>query len=403
MQNQSNITISGNGNILIVDDNIANVKVLSQMLNSKGYNVRAVLEGTLVKAGVMAEPPDLILLDIMMPDISGFEVCSDLKNDPNTQDIPVIFISALQEVQDKITAFEVGGVDYISKPFQIEEVLARVETHLALSSLRQNLENMVAQRTKELQKTNEQLLIEIDTRLKMEKALTSSQRLADLGTLAAGVVHNIKTPLQLITGISRSLLNQMLKLDWEDAENFAKRLQNINESGWKINDILQSMMSYARQTQDTIGSYDLNQIVQDTLLLIEHQLLRLSNVRISTDLGNNLPPINCNRSKMIQVLINLITNARDAMSEGGDIHISTDYDPEKTCFLMQVADNGEGIPSEMHGQIFEAFFTTKSEDEGTGLGLFMVNNIVKELNGEVDLESKPGNGTKFTISIPGIF
>jgi len=127
-------------NILIVDDTPANLRLLSQMLTEKGYLVRPVPDGPLALAAVRAEPPDLILLDIRMPEMNGYEVCERLKAEAQSRDIPIIFISALGDIQDKIRAFTVGGVDYITKPFQFEEVLARVQTHLALRKLQKQLE-----------------------------------------------------------------------------------------------------------------------------------------------------------------------------------------------------------------------------------------------------------------------
>jgi sigma-B regulation protein RsbU (phosphoserine phosphatase) len=131
---------STKGDILVVDDTPANLRLLSKMLNEQGYRVRPVLDGRLALAAAQAKLPDLILLDIRMPDLDGYQVCEQLKDDSRTQDIPIIFISALDAVKDKVKAFTVGGVDYITKPFHIEEVLARVETHLALRKLQEQLE-----------------------------------------------------------------------------------------------------------------------------------------------------------------------------------------------------------------------------------------------------------------------
>ena len=136
--------------ILIVDDTPANLRLLSKMLSEQGYQVRPVPDGPLALAAVRAEPPDLILLDIMMPEMSGYEVCEHLKADAQTRDIPIIFISALDATQDKIKAFTVGGVDYVTKPFQFEEVLARVETHLALRELQKQLQDANEKMEREL-------------------------------------------------------------------------------------------------------------------------------------------------------------------------------------------------------------------------------------------------------------
>jgi sigma-B regulation protein RsbU (phosphoserine phosphatase) len=136
--------------ILIVDDTPANLRLLSQMLTQRGHSVRAVTSGSRALASAKMSVPDLILLDIKMPEMNGYEVCQRLKADPQTHDVPVIFISALDELQDKVHAFGVGGVDYITKPFQVEEVVARVETHLALRRLQEQLENANSKMMREL-------------------------------------------------------------------------------------------------------------------------------------------------------------------------------------------------------------------------------------------------------------
>jgi PleD family two-component response regulator len=129
------------GDILIVDDMPVNLRLLSNMLTEQGYKVRSVINGQMALTATQAAPPDLILLDINMPGMNGYEVCERLKTDEQTRDIPVIFISALDEIHDKVMAFTVGGLDYITKPFQFEEVLARVETHLSLRRLQKQLQD----------------------------------------------------------------------------------------------------------------------------------------------------------------------------------------------------------------------------------------------------------------------
>lgn len=138
------------GDVLVVDDTPANLRLLSQMLTEEGYHVRPVPDGSLALAAVRAEPPDLILLDIRMPGMNGYEVCECLKADDETRDIPVIFISALDAIQDKVRAFSVGGEDYVTKPFHVEEVLARVGTHLALRKLQKQLQDANRRMAQEL-------------------------------------------------------------------------------------------------------------------------------------------------------------------------------------------------------------------------------------------------------------
>jgi signal transduction histidine kinase len=241
------------GTILVVDDTPANVRFLVGMLAENGYTVRPAIDSQSALVGALAEPPDLILLDIQMPNMNGYEFCSKLKASPTTRHIPVIFISALSEVLDKVKAFGVGGVDYIIKPFQVEEVLARVETHLAM----QHLQKSLLQKNQELAQTNEKLGNtlqqlqdkneelaqtngELANTLQQLKAtqeeLIQKEKMAALGQLVAGIAHEINTPLGAIRSSAGNIsesLNQTLEqlpvlfqsLSPEEARNFLALLQ----------------------------------------------------------------------------------------------------------------------------------------------------------------------------------
>src|ERR687885_933884 len=180
-------TDSSKGNILVVDDTPANLRLLVDILTENGYKVRPVPNGKLALSAARGFPPDLILLDIMMPEINGYEVCEKLKADKLTCDIPVIFISAINDVLDKVKSFWCWGVDYISKPFQVEEVLARVGTHLAMSYLQ-----------KSLQTKNEELSTTLEQLKATQSQLIQSEKMALLGQLIAGIGHEINTPLGAI-------------------------------------------------------------------------------------------------------------------------------------------------------------------------------------------------------------
>jgi two-component system, NtrC family, sensor kinase len=201
------------GNILVVDDTPENLRLLVGVLNEKGYQTRPVPHGKLALSAAQLNPPDLILLDILMPEMDGYEVCIQLKADDKTKQIPVIFLTAVNEVVDKVKAFAVGGVDYITKPFQVEEVLARVETHLALVSAYKSL----AAKNVELDSTLQQLK-------STQEELIQSAKMAALGQLIAGIAHEVNNPLSAITSSVRNIA-----IFWSDRlVNFPEFLQKLS-------------------------------------------------------------------------------------------------------------------------------------------------------------------------------
>jgi signal transduction histidine kinase len=240
---------------------------------------------------------------------------------------------------------------------------------------------------------------DITERRRMEVELVESQKLASLGTLAAGIAHEINSPLQIITGQSDGLLRRMEKGELEP-ERLKRGLTDISRSSWRVAEIVRSLLSYGRMSNGKVETLDLNVLVQDTLLLIEHQLRSRSSIFVTTDLAADLPPISCSRNEISQVLINLLTNARDAMPHGGQITVSTRCEDHLQQALIAVADTGKGIAPKIRERIFEPFFTTKSEGEGTGLGLSIVSKIIQDHGGEIRIESIPEEGTTFTIALP---
>ena len=200
----SNLNTTHQGNILVVDDTPENLHLLSGILSKKGYQVRPVPNGKLALSAAQRIPPDLVLLDIMMPDMDGYQVCQQLKADEATKDIPVIFISAINDVMDKVKAFAVGGVDFITKPFQLEEVLARIETHLKICNLQNSL-----------QERNEDLATAIQQLQATQEHLIQSEKMAALGQLIAGIAHEINTPL----GIIGSSIDNIANFWEENLEN----------------------------------------------------------------------------------------------------------------------------------------------------------------------------------------
>lgn len=207
----STLPKTNRANILVVDDTPENLRLLAGILSEKGYQVRPVPNGKLALSAAQKMPPDLVLLDIMMPEMDGYEVCQRLKDSEVTKDIPVIFISAINDVMDKVKAFAVGGVDFITKPFQVEEVLARIDTHLKICSLQQSL-----------QEKNQDLATAIYQLQATQEHLIQSEKMAALGQLIAGIAHEINTPL----GIIGSSIDNIATF-WDD--NLAKMPQFFQE------------------------------------------------------------------------------------------------------------------------------------------------------------------------------
>lgn len=211
----SNLNTTHQGNILVVDDTPENLHLLSGILSKKGYQVRPVPNGKLALSAAQRIPPDLVLLDIMMPDMDGYQVCQQLKADETTKDIPVIFISAINDVMDKVKAFAVGGVDFITKPFQLEEVLARIETHLKICNLQNSL-----------QERNEDLATAIQELQATQEHLIQSEKMAALGQLIAGIAHEINTPL----GIIGSSIDNIANFWEENLENLPQFFQKTSST-----------------------------------------------------------------------------------------------------------------------------------------------------------------------------
>jgi two-component system cell cycle sensor histidine kinase/response regulator CckA len=405
------------GDILIVDDRLANLRLLSNMLTQQGYKVRGVPNGPMALKVADSAPPDLILLDINMPDMSGYEVCEKLKADEKTSDIPIVFISALDEALDKVKAFSVGGIDYITKPFQIEEVLVRVETHLSLRNLQkvlqasnENLERRVKERTAELADTVARLEDQITQRQKeevrrveLETQLHQSQKMEALGLMAGGVAHDFNNVLAVILGYSDILEG----LDCD--EKTRNRILEIKLAANRGAALTSQLLAFSRRQVFRPRVLDLNDSVSNMEKMIDRLVGK--DVRLSLLLAPDLEKVKADPGQMDQVVMNLAVNARDAMPDGGELSLvtfncevseseSTEDWAAGSYVVLKVSDTGTGIDEETQRRIFEPFFTTKEQGKGTGLGLATVHGIVKQSHGHLEVESAIGKGTTFSVHLP---
>ncbi len=410
IKNTEGETMKEQPRILIVDDTPANIKILNDLLRDT-YRVSVATNGADALELISNEPPDLILLDIMMPEMDGYEVCQRLKDNESTRDIPVIFVTAMGEVEDETRGLELGVVDYITKPISPPIVLARIKNHLDLKEIRDNLEDLVAERTKELEDSQEQVI--------------QQEKMAAIGQLAAGVAHEINNPTGYIGSNLNTLHKYIQKIDdffsaqteailslGEEKTAELKTLRKkmkidfivddikdlVSESLEGIDrtkDIVMGLKNISRKDQDVQSMADINECLESTLKVIWNELKYKTTVE--KEYGD-LPKTKCFPQQLSQVFMNLLVNAGHAIEEKGTISIKTRM--EDDSIFVSISDTGCGIAPENLEKIFEAFFTTKEIGQGTGLGMSIASEIIQKHNGEIDVESKVGQGTKFTIKIP---
>ncbi|NEO87162.1 MAG: hybrid sensor histidine kinase/response regulator [Spirulina sp. SIO3F2] len=434
--------------VAIIDDQPANLRLLMNVLESHNYDVRAFPKGTLALEGMKYALPDLILLDIQMPEMNGYQVCEHLKSNPETQDIPVLFISALDEAFDKVQAFEKGGVDYITKPFQAEEVLARVATHLNLSRLTRQLSNtnvaqaeQLATQNQQLQNTVQLLESSIQEVQQTQTQLVQQEKMAALGGLVAGIAHEINNPLNFIIGnlqpaqdYVQDLLNlidlyqQTFPTPGEEIEaesdsmdlgfirqDLPKLLQSMKIGAERIRNISRSLRIFGRGDSDTATQFDLHEVIESTILILKHRLKpsdHRSEIKIQTQYDSQLPEIEGFPGEFSQVVMNILANAIDAIDEKCEspgllteqayrpqIRVITSLVAQKIA-TIKIQDNAGGMPPEVESRIFESGFTTKGMGKGTGLGMAIAQQLITEKhNGLLTCHSVIGEGTTFTIEI----
>ncbi|MDX2096770.1 MAG: ATP-binding protein [Leptolyngbyaceae cyanobacterium bins.59] len=365
------------GEILIVDDTPDNLRVLSAMLTSRGFEVRKALNGPRAISSAQLEPPELILLDIKMPEMSGYEVCRLLKANIKTRSIPVIFISALDDATDKVQAFAVGGVDYITKPFQAAEVLARIEHQLQIQHLQ------------------EQLLIQNQVLEHSNRELERSNR--ELEQFAYMVSHDLQQPLQSITGFAQLLL---MKHETQLDECDRDYLIRIEQAGSRMKRLIQDILTYAQvgKQSQALQPVDCNLVLQQVLDNLQSSIAE-KQVQFVCEA---LPTILANETQLTQLLQNLISNAIKFVPPDTHPKITLSAALQGNQWVLMVQDNGIGIADIDRDRIFEMFQRVHSNEKypGTGIGLATCKKIVEHHGGQIWIESELGQGTIVYLSLP---
>jgi len=420
------------GNILIVDDTPENLRLLSNVLTERGYKVRSVINGAMALMGAKAAPPDLILLDINMPDMNGYEVCEALNADEQTREIPVIFISALDEVLDKVKGFAVGGRDYITKPFQLEEVLARIENQLTIRNLQQ-----------QLQEQNQRLQQEISDREKAEQALR---------VFLHSISHDLRNPVTGMLMVLKNLLNRPWSVVSRDVP--AERLSGLGSEQEPTTDteqqtiplrsMLERMATSCERQLNLINSlvesheYEVWGVPLECQPVSLHQLtqrlveewqpmLKSNQATLKNLVSAELPPLYADPNQLWRVFSNLIANALKHNPPGitltlsaevinqelgererkqGEVENSQSNNQQPTTNKQTirccVADDGVGMTTEQCDRLFELYTrgTSIRRTAGLGLGLYLCRQIITAHGGEIGVTTRPKCGASFWFTLP---
>lgn len=370
---------SNSERILIVDDLPKNIQILGKLLSAQNREIAYALSGSEALNLLKNNHFDLILLDIMMPEMDGFEVCKILKNDPNTVDIPVIFLTAKTETDHVLKGFDLGGQDYITKPFKTSELLARINTHLELVRSRKklieyshNLEEIVAERTAELQNANDQLS-------KLEKAKSDFLSI---------ISHELRTPLNGIIGITGMLSQTIINDEQRDYLDFlsgaSKRLMRFSETALLITS-LQSNNQKVELFEVSLKM--LVEMVVDEM----HELINEKNVSIHIGIEDDGLLIRADAELLRKCLSILVENAISKLSSGGNIWLESYEKNGQVC--VEVSDNGMGFSPELLERLTRLVKQEKFlVEEEEGLSLAAVKLMMNAQNGHVSIANNAAGG-----------
>jgi signal transduction histidine kinase len=365
-------TTPGTPNILVVDDTPANLTLLCDMLKTRGYRARPVPNGELALQAARAQQPDLFLLDISMPGMDGFELCRRLKSETQFQDTPVIFLTAHTDSADKVKAFSVGGVDYITKPFQLDEVHARVETHLRL-----------CQQKRALQESYDRL-----SRL---------EKLRD--DLVHMLVHDLRSPLMALWVLIDDAHNEVKGLAPELESDLVIGLDAVKSMTRMVTSVLDVSKMEAEAMTLTREECDLAALARDVLA----EMRGLLGERKIVVQGETTATTVADKELVVRVIQNLLGNALKFTGRRGEIRVVLTTNGDAVRFA--ISDDGPGVPQELQQKIFEKFGQLechkKNERHSTGLGLTFCKLAVEAHGGAIGVMSEPEqSGSTFWFTLP---
>jgi len=365
--------------ILIVDDNVDTVELLTKRFHAEGYDTSEAYDGEQALQKVVEYQPDIIILDIMMPKIDGYEVSKRLKSYDNTKHIPIIMLSAKARVPDKIKGLDLGADDYIVKPFDYRELSQRVKYWVTVK-------------------------VEVEERLtkigQLEKELIQSERLAAVGQTVASLAHYVKNILFGLKG-GVYLVNEALKEN--DTDSLKDGWDIVESNMGRISGLVLDLLEYSRERKPEYEKCFPNEIADDVCKLTQESAKEYS-IEIIKDFDPSMGEAVMDPKGIHRCMLNLVSNAIDACIYDSNeeknwvVQVRTLLEDD-SMVKFEISDNGCGMDEETKQKLFTSFFTTK-EGRGTGLGLLNTQKIVQEHGGTITVNSQPGEGSIFTIRMP---
>ena len=408
----------GSGRLLIVEDNPANRDLLRRRLEKEGHQVWEAENGVQALEKLGDGQFDLLLLDVLMPEMDGFEVLARVKQNPRLEGLPVIMISALDEIQSVVRCIEMGAEDYLPKPFDPVLLRARIGASLEKKRLRDRERRKTAELEEALQRLKE-----------TQDQLVVQEKMASLGALTAGIAHEIKNPLNFVTNFAELSvdllqdLQQLLtparsKLTPGDSSyldeivgDLTINLQKIREHGKRADSIVRGMLAHSRGGSGQREKVDLNSLVAEAVNLAYHGLRAQDstfNIALESEYDQAMPPLEVVAQDLSRVFLNIVNNgcyaAHQKRIQRGEsfrpkVRVTTSHTNDHV--EVKVHDNGTGIPKSALQKIFNPFFTTKPTGSGTGLGLSLSYQIVVEQHkGSIRVNTEEGEFTEFVITLP---
>lgn len=416
--------------ILVVDDDFTVQLILQDLLESVGHQVCLAEDGETGLKEAINFQPDVMICDWMMPQMDGLEVCRRVKATPELTTTFFILLTAREQVDDRVKGLDTGADDFLSKPIETQELLARVRAGLRTRQLMQ-----------QLSQTNQQLNQTLQELQQTQAQLVQSAKMSSIGSMVGGIAHEINNPVTFIYGNLRHVQNyaqELLELahlckqegSREEIEakleaidlNFLlqdlpKVLDSMYAGANRIRSIVQSLMNFTQLNRSEKQAIDIHEGIDNTLSLLQHRLQvegEVTKIQVVKEYGN-LPKVECSGGLLNQVFMNIISNAIDALED--DIRYSLAGIGDKSTFIptitirtqflnsnlavIQIADNGPGMNKDVLPKIFDPFFTTKPVGKGTGLGLSISYQIIEKQHGGVlKCFSEPGKGSEFWVQIP---